>query len=317
MFLINHLEGVTDLSKKKERKMVFIFIDTDRHVSPFDTLLTIDLFPEAKILHYPGVKESDISQLVSDSMFPRGPSGTKYTKIFLGGSDVETVRKVLKIIKKTMFPPFQVAVIVDPRGAYTTASAAVAKTISFLIDPAFHDLGGKTVTVLAGTGPVGQAAAYLYASENADVRITSRSKERAQVISHVINLELGSELILGVRANDDESFGRAIEGADIILSTGKQGIQLLSLGTLEKHGSRCKVVADVNAVPPTGIEGLKPTNKGEEIINGVKGIGALSIGSLKNKVEAELLRQVVEAKNGIFDHKAAYNIAKSMTPKTD
>ncbi len=316
MFSINHLKGGTDLSKKKEKKTVFIFIDTDKHVSPFDTLLTIDLFPEAEILHYPDVQESDITQLVSDSMFPRGPSGTKYTKIFLGGSDVETVRKLLKTIKKTMFPPFQVAVIVDPRGAYTTASAAVAKTIPLLIDPSFHDLKGKTVTVLAGTGPVGQAAAYLYASENAEVRITSRSKERAQAISHEINLELDSELISGVRANDDESFGQAIEGANIILSTGKQGIQLLSLETLKKHGSRCKVVADVNAVPPTGIEGLKPTNNGEEVISGVKGVGALSIGSLKNKVEAELLRQVVEAKNGIFDHKAAYNIAKSLTSKT-
>ncbi len=315
MFSINHLKGGTDLSKKKEKKTVFIFIDTDKHVSPFDTLLTIDLFPEAEILHYPDVQESDITQLVSDSMFPRGPSGTKYTKIFLGGSDVETVRKLLNTIKKTMFPPFQVAVIVDPRGAYTTASAAVAKTIPLLIDPSFHDLKGKTVTVLAGTGPVGQAAAYLYASENAEVRITSRSKERAQAISHEINLELDSELISGVRANDDESFGQAIEGANIILSTGKQGIQLLSLETLKKHGSRCKVVADVNAVPPTGIEGLKPTNNGEEVISGVKGVGALSIGSLKNKVEAELLRQVVEAKNGIFDHKAAYNIAKSLTSK--
>jgi hypothetical protein len=316
MFSINHLKGGTDLSKKKERKTVFIFIDTDKHVSPFDTLLTLDLFPEAEILHYPDVQESDITQLVSDSMFPRGPSGTKYTKIFLGGSDVEAVKKLLKTIKKTMFPPFQVAVIVDPRGAYTTASAAVAKTIPLLIDPSFHDLKGKTVTVLAGTGPVGQAAAYLYASENAEVRITSRSKERAQAISHEINLELDSELISGVRANDDESFGQAIEGANIILSTGKQGIQLLSLETLKKHGSRCKVVADVNAVPPTGIEGLKPTNNGEEVISGVKGVGALSIGSLKNKVEAELLRQVVEAKNGIFDHRAAYNIAKSLTSKT-
>ena len=304
------------MSKKKERKTVFIFIDTDKHVSPFDTLLTIDLFPDAEILHYPGVKETEVSQLISDSMFPRGPSGSKHTKIFLGGSDVETVGKILKTIKKTMFPPFQLAVIVDPRGAYTTASAAVAKTISFLIDPTFHDLSGKTVTVLAGTGPVGQTAAYLYASENAEVRITSRSKERAQALSYEVNLELDSELISGVKANDDESFGRAIEGAEIILSTGKQGIQLLSLETLKKHGSRCKVLADVNAVPPTGIEGVKPTNNGAEVIDGVKSIGALSIGSLKNKVEAELLRQTVEAKSGIFDHKAAYSIAKSMTSKT-
>ena len=305
------------MSKKKERRIVFLFIDVDKHVSPFDTLLTIDLFPDAKILHYPGVKESEVSQLVTDAMFPRGPSGARHTKIFLGGSEVQTVKNILKTIEKTMFPPFQVAIIVDPRGAYTTASAAVAKTISFLIDPAFYDLKGKTVAILAGTGPVGQAAAYLYASENAEVRLTSRSRERAQTISHEINLELGSELIRGVRASDEESVGHAIEGADIILSTGKQGIQLLSLDLLKKHGSRCKVVADVNAVPPMGVEGVKPSNNGEEVIKGVKSIGALSIGSLKNKVEAELLKKVVEAKNGIFDHKAAYSIAKAISSKID
>jgi len=303
------------LAEKGDRRTVFIFLDTDKHVSAFDTLLALDLFPEAEILHYAGVEEEDAQRIITDSMFPRGPSGARHTKLFLGGSDVEKVNRILEIAKKTMFPPFELAVVVDPRGAYTTASAAVAKTIPLLIDPRFNDLKGRTVTVLAGTGPVGTTAAYLYASERARVRITSRSLERAQEASERVNRRLGVELASGFKADDDESIGRAIEGAEIILSTGAQGIQLLSRDVLSKHGGSCRVVADVNAVPPTGVEGLEPGSDGDLFAEGVRGVGALSIGALKKKVEAELLRQAVEAKSGIFDFKVAYRIARSLAAK--
>ena len=136
---------------KPTKKTVFIFLDTDKHASPFDILTAVDLFPDAQILTYSNVAPEDSKRIIQDSMFPRGPDGAKQTKLFIGGQDVEKAIQILEIAKKSMFPPFELAVIVDPRGAYTTASAAVAKTLLTSIEKGLGDFKGKTVTVLAGT----------------------------------------------------------------------------------------------------------------------------------------------------------------------
>ena len=70
---------------KPEFKKVFIFLDTDKHASSFDILATIDAFPDAEILKYEGVTSEDAERIVYDAMFPRGPEGARYTKIFLNG----------------------------------------------------------------------------------------------------------------------------------------------------------------------------------------------------------------------------------------
>ena len=112
-------------------KKVFIFIDTDKHASPFDILATIDALPEATIMKYENVTAEDADKILYDAMFPRGPEGAKHTKVFINGRDFDLANEILDRAKKCMFPPFELSVIIDPRGAYTTASAAVA--ISFLI----------------------------------------------------------------------------------------------------------------------------------------------------------------------------------------
>lgn len=293
-------------------KIVWIFLDTDKHASPFDILLAIDLYPDAQFLHYSNVTPTDAKKIIQDAMFPRGPSGAKFTKVFIGGYDVDKVIEISDSAKKCMFPPFELAIVVDPRGAYTTAAAAVAKTLTACIQRGLGDLSGKTVTILAGTGPVGTAAARLYAMEGADVIVTSRNPEKAREVSTKVNEEVRAEKARGVRASNPDEIGKSIEDADIVLSAGAAGVQLLSLDILKERGKRCKIVADVNAVPPLGIEGLKSTADNVEFLPGIWGIGALPIGTFKNQVEAQLFKRAVEALKGIFDYKIAYEIAKSM-----
>ncbi|MGA9388735.1 MAG: methylene-tetrahydromethanopterin dehydrogenase N-terminal domain-containing protein, partial [Candidatus Bathyarchaeia archaeon] len=72
---------------EKEFKNIFIFMDTDKHASPFDILTTIDIFPDATILKYEEVTAEEAEQIVHDAMFPRGPEGAKHTKIFINGRD--------------------------------------------------------------------------------------------------------------------------------------------------------------------------------------------------------------------------------------
>jgi len=297
---------------KKNRKKVIIFLDTDKHASPFDMLIAIDLYPEAEILHYNDVTVRDAKRIIQDAMFPRGPGGAKHTKIFIGGQDVEKALGILEVAKKSLFPPFELSVIIDPRGAYTTASAAVAKTIKLFKENGFGDMKGKKVTILAGTGPVGQVAAYLYTMEGAIVVLTSRELHKATAVASKINAELGTTKVYGAQASASDEIGEAIRGSDIILAAGAAGIQLLPLNILLDYGKQCKVVGDINAVPPLGIEGLKATQENKEFTRGKFGIGALAIGPLKIQIEREMFRRAVESPSGIVDYKTAYEIAKKL-----
>ncbi|WP_054850169.1 methylene-tetrahydromethanopterin dehydrogenase N-terminal domain-containing protein [Vulcanisaeta sp. JCM 14467] len=201
---------------------IFIFLDADRHASPFDILMVIDLIPDAVVLKYEQVTPDDADKIVSDAMFPRGPKGAKFTKIFVNGKDLDTVNAIVDRIKKRMFPPFELSVIVDPRGSYTTASAAVLKTLQLSMKLGLGTFEGKTITVLAGTGPVGIAAAWLYAMEGASkVIVTSRELSKAQRIASLINNELKVNKVVGVEAKAPEQVGEAIKDSTIVLSTGR------------------------------------------------------------------------------------------------
>ena len=294
------------------KKPVIIFMDTDKHASPFDILTAIDLFPDAQILTYSNVGPEDSRRIIQDAMFPRGPDGAKRTKVFIGGQDVEKAIQMVEVAKKSMFPPFELAIIVDPRGAYTTASAAVARMLATSLESGLGDFKGKRVTVLAGTGPVGQVASRLYATEGASVVLTSRDLARSGAVAAKINDEMGTKLVSGVKASVPSEVGESIRHSDMILSAGAAGIALLPLNVLKEYGRNCKVVGDINAIPPLGVEGLKSTDDKVEFLPGVRGIGALSIGTFKNKVEAQLFKKAVEAPKGIFDYKTAYDIAKSL-----
>jgi len=294
------------------KKPVIIFVDTDKHASPFDILTAVDLFPEVHILTYSNVAPEDSKRIIQDAMFPRGPDGAKRTKLFIGGQDFEKATQIVEIAKKSMFPPFELAIIVDPRGAYTTASAAVARMLLTSIESGLGDFKGKTITVLAGTGPVGQVSSHLYAVEGANVVVTSRDLARSTSVATRINEEAGGKLACGVKASTPDEVGEAIRGSDMILAAGAAGVALLPLNVLKEYGKHCRVVADINAVPPLGVEGLKSTDDKVEFLPGVWGIGALSIGTFKNKVEAQLLKRAVEAPKGIFDYRTAYEIAKSI-----
>ena len=296
---------------KESKKLVIIFLDTDKHTSPFDVLTAIDLFPEAQVLTYSNVTVEDSRPIIQDAMFPRGPDGATQTKLFINGHDVEKAAQILEIAKKTMFPPFELAVIVDPRGAYTTASAAVAKTLLTLAEKKLGDFTEKNVTVLAGTGPVGQTAARLYAMEGANVVVTSRDLSKSTAIASRVNEEIGAQKVCGLKAESPEEVGKAITDSHIVLSAGAAGIALLPKKILEESGKECRVVADINAIPPLGVEGLKPSDDGVEFMPKVWGVGALAIGTFKNKIEAQLLKKAAESAKGIFDYKAAYEIAKS------
>jgi methylene-tetrahydromethanopterin dehydrogenase len=300
---------------EKQFKTVFIFLDTDKYASPFDMLVTIDALPDVTILKFENITGDDAAKIVYDTIFPRGPAGAKHTKIFINGSNFDQVEEVVAKTKECMFPPFENSIVVDPRGAYTTAAAAVVKTLKMSMKKGLGTLENKKVTVLAGTGPVGKVAAKLYASEKASVTITSRSMQKGLKVAEKINKEMGSEIVKVIEARSPEQTGEAIKDAEIILAAGAGGIQLLDKETLTTFGKNCRIAADVNAIPPVGIEGLGSNEEGIEIQPGIFGIGALAIGRLKIKIETKLIKRATDEPKGIFDYAVAYDIGKSAVLK--
>jgi methylene-tetrahydromethanopterin dehydrogenase len=154
--------------------------------------------------------------------------------------------------------------------------------------------------------------------EKANIIVTSRTLQKVSSVTTKINEELESERVRGVEAQTPEEIGRAIADTDIVLSAGAASTQLLTLNVLKEYGKKCRVVADINAIPPLGVEGLESNADGVEILQTIFGVGALVIGKLKNDVEAELIKRAAEEPKGIFDYKTAYEIAKkSMLEKPE
>jgi hypothetical protein len=300
------------LTEQPNFKTVFVFLDTDKYCSPFDMLVALDAFPDSMIFKYENVTSEDAPKIVFDLLFPRGPEGAKHTKIFINGSNFEMVNDVVEATQKCMkSAPWGNSIIVDPRGGYTTAAAAAAKTLGSSLEKGFGTLESKNVTVLAGTGPVGQTAARIYATEKANVTITSRSLAKGQAVADKINAEVGAPKVKVVEVRASEQTGVAIKNAEIVLAAGAGGIQLLSATELDKYGATCKIVADINAIKPLGVEGLGSNDDGKELRPNVHGIGALAIGKLKIKIEKEMITRATLEPQGLFDYSVAYEIGKN------
>ncbi len=286
-----------------ERKHLLYFLTTDPHPSPFDINMAYDAGFHA-VIPYGGVAEETGGLLVQDIIFSRGPKGTKFTAIFIGGNDVELAERVRQAAIKNMFPPFQVSIMIDPKGAYTTAVALVAK-----VEKSLGGLKGKRVAIPGGTGPVGRVAGALCAKLGSEVVIGSRQLAGVEQLARQLSERTGGS-VKGAQMTTDEEKISHLRGTDLILTTGKAGVQMISEAVL-KVLLPGKLVADVNAVPPTGIHGLSPNDDLKELAAGIKGIGALAIGVLKYDVEMEMLEMIrTSEKFIVLDEHAALEIAR-------
>lgn len=295
-------------TENTEFKDVLLFFDTDENASPFDILTAYDAgFDE--VVPYENIKVENIEKLVRDAIYPRGPEGVKHTSFLIGGSSPEVVERALEEIKETMFSPFEASVVMDPRGANTTGSALVAKLEKILLDNFNSNFENEDVLVLAGTGPVGRIVAKLCASEGANVQITSRVADRARRIAGEISN--GCEYdIRGVRAANDKEVVEAINGSDVIVSSGPEGVRIVSESVLEDIDDGVKVMADLNATPPTGIENLDPSLDNGKFMDEIIGLGGLALGDFKSWLEREILSLANEKDNGLFGYEIAFEMAK-------
>jgi methylene-tetrahydromethanopterin dehydrogenase len=286
-----------------ERKRLLYLVSSDPQVSPFDINMAYDAGFDV-VVPFAGVTVPAVRGLVQDVMFSRGPKGARASSVFFSGSDLTAAEGMLASARSVLFDPFRIGLMIDPRGGYTTAAAILARVSAAARDQGLGDLRRLSVLVMAGTGGVGKSAAAMAALEGARVVLTSRRQASADAAAREILTLFEAKVEARAAATEEEL--RALSApADVLLATGPAGVQLLSRRTLELLRGP-KIVVDVNAAPPAGIEGLGPQIDGAEIGPGLHGIGALAIGTLKNKVESSLLKDLLTAEAApILDSRAA------------
>ena len=283
------------------KKLLFLF-DTDPMPSVFDTVVGYDGGAD-RVTGYANVTPDNVDALVDGTIYTRGGKDKQNTAIFVGGGDIGKGEALFEAVKKRFFGPFRVSVMLDSNGSNTTAAAGVA-----LLAKA-NKLKGKKAVVLAGTGPVGMRAAAFLAGEGADVTITSRTAERAEIAAKAIEKRFGYK-VKGVAGSTDAERTAAVKDANIVFAAGAIGVQLLPESAW-KDNPNIELLADVNAQPPLGIEGTDATDKGKER-NGKLSFGALGIGGLKLKLHRGCIKQLFESSEGVFDAEQIYALAKDM-----
>jgi len=306
------------IKKKDTSDKICYFFDTDDNASPFDINMAYDagfdiVIPFSKMI------ADNVPKLVQDAIFSRKPGAP--TTFFIGGSNVKEGEKIAKAVVKSLVPPFECPVIIDPRGSHTTASAVVAMTID--IAKRKHnvkDLKGKKI-VIFGAGPVARIAAILAAKIGCETYIVETWDKSSETLVNNLAKELteeageGATKVKGVFAPNPEQRLAVASDADVIWSLAAAGVEVLSENLLKQlHGK--KLVVDINLVPPYGIEGLKPKHKNEEIYPEIFGIGALALGALKANSESEILKEAANTKGlKIFNYNYAFETAKKLLEK--
>jgi hypothetical protein len=194
--------------------------------------------------------------------------------------------------------------MLDSNGSNTTAVAAVAR-----VRQAAGDLRGRRVVITAGTGPVGLRAAGLLAAAGAEVTITSRRPVDPALLAAVQH-RFGGQ-VRAVTMADGAEASDVLDGAEVLLNTGPAGVCLVPR-TAWAGRTGLRVIADLNAVPPAGVEGVQPQDEGTNR-DGVTAFGALGVGGLKMKIHKACIARLFERNDLVLDAETIAEVSATLS----
>lgn len=283
-----------------------------KHMSPFDVNMALDAGYDATIA-YTNVTLEEVGGLVQDAIFSRPPKTGVRTGMFIGGKNAVLALDMLSAAKKALVPPFGISFFADPAGSFTTAAAMVACVEKALIDKTKRNLTDLKIAVFGATGVVGFSSAVIAALEGAAVTLvgydgTKRVSDAAREIKARFQID-----VRVADGSDDAKKAGILTQAEAALCAGRAGVRILSSAQLAQ-AKHLLVVADVNAVPPSGVEGLDMMADGAELTpHGTLGIGPLAIGNIKYKAESGLFQRMIAATKPVtFDFRDAFKLAREL-----
>ncbi len=280
-------------------RRVLLQLDPDPQPASFDAIVALDAGAEV-VLPYGGVTPENVVPLVHGAIFTRGPQQLHHTAIFIGGSDVSQAEAIAQVVQNTFFGPMRVSVLLDPNGANTTAAAAVWCVARHLSPPG-------PVLVLGATGPVGSRCVRLLAQASYQVKVGSREQSRAQAVVEQVLLHHAQAKLQPVQTSQPDALRQALQESQAILAAGAAGVQLLTQAQWEQSSAR--VLVDLNAVPPVGIQGIDPQDKATSRGEGIC-YGALGVGGIKMKIHRAAIAQLFEQNDLWLDAEEVYQLAQ-------
>jgi hypothetical protein len=100
----------------------------------------------------------------------------------------------------------------------------------------------------------------------------------------------------------------------MLLNTGPAGVQLVPRKAWAGRAAM-RVAADLNAVPPLGIEGIEVGDSAVER-DGVTLFGALGVGNLKMKIHKACIARLFERNNLVLDAETIAEVAQELTARS-
>jgi methylene-tetrahydromethanopterin dehydrogenase len=283
-----------------------------KHMSPFDANMALDAGYDA-VLTYANVTLEEVSGLLQDAIFSRPPKTGVKTGMFFGGKNAILALDMLSAAKNALVPPFAISLFADPAGSFTTAAAMAACVEKVLKEKKQRSLKGLNVAVFGATGVVGFSSAVIAALEGAEVTLAGYDGiKRVSDGAREIKARFGVD-VRPADTSDDTKKAAILADAEVLFCAGRAGVPIISRAQL-LAAKRLLVAADVNAVPPPGIEGLDMMAKGVELTpNGALGIGPLAIGNIKYKTEFGLFQKMIAATKPVrFDFREAFALAREL-----
>jgi hypothetical protein len=282
---------------------ILIQLDTDPQVSTFDGVVAIDAEVD-HLFRHGQVEPSNVRELVHGAMFTRGGEALKNTAIFVGGSNVLAGEKVFAAVRDSFFGSVRVSMMIDSGGCNTTATAAVLSAAAHI------PLEGTTALVLAATGPVGARISRLLARRGTRVLVASRKLDRAKETCDQIVSQIPDAKLDAVAITSEAALSSALENVPLVFSAGAAGIQLLRR-SLREAADDLRVVIDLNAVPPLGVEGIAVDDRAKTYGQAIC-YGAIGIGGLKLKIHKAAIRRLFEQNDLLLDAEEIFAIGDAL-----
>lgn len=287
-----------------DKRKILVQLDADSQPALFDRIVAFDAGAD-EVLSYGHVTIDQVQSLVHGCIFTRGPKDLARTALFMGGSQVTQAELLFTEARKHLLPQFglSVSMMMDANGCNTTAAAAVRSAGRQL------DLTRGNALVL-GAGPVGQRVAQLLASQGMDVMLGDVQIDKAHAACEAIARTYPQSKASAFSVKPDGSNLHHASNPDLIVTAGPAGKCLMPASTWQSF-DQLKVIIDVNAVPPLGVEGVEVMDAGVTR-RGVVCFGALGVGNLKMKIHKAAISQLFNSNHMVLDTDAIYQLSASM-----
>ena len=153
--------------------------------------------------------------------------------------------------------------------------------------------------IYGGKGIVGGISAVMCAQFGSFCKIVGYDgienvKKKSEEYKNRFDVE-----VTPVDGSTDKLNSSYLPDADIIFCAARAGTQVLSLDQL-KEANKALVLADVNAVPPAGLEGVELKDDDKKHPCGALSIGALTSGDIKVKTQYKMFEKMCSSDKPLY-----------------